>query len=88
MKKRRKSASLVNGIDRVFGYLARVVLLCAFTILAQGAFLYLLAGALVIAALARISRRQRIRKERYRMAENVARRKELLGASRLKRCSL
>ena len=86
MKKRRKSASLVNGIDRVFGYLALVVLLCAFTIMSQGAFLYLLAGALVIAALARISRRQRIRKERCRMAEIVARRKELLGASRLKRC--
>ena len=86
MKKRRKSAALVDSVDRMFGYFALVVLLCAFTIMSLGAFLYLLAGALVIAALARISRRQRIRKERYRMAEIVARRKELLGASRLKRC--
>ena len=52
MKKRRKSAALADSVDRMFGYFALVVLLCAFTIMSLGAFLYLLAGALVIAVLA------------------------------------
>ena len=85
MKKRRKSASLADGVDRVFGYLALAALLCAFTIMSLGAFLYLLAGALAIAVPVWIARRQRIRRERRRMAEVVARRKESLGSSRLKR---
>lgn len=85
MKKRRKSASLADGVDRVFSYLALAALLCAFTIMSLGAFLYLLAGALAIAVPVWIARRQRIRMERRRMAEVVARRKESLGSSRLKR---
>ena len=69
----------------MFGYFALVVLLCAFTIMSLGAFLYLLAGALVIAVLAWISKRRRMRKESRRMAEAVARKRESLGSSRLKR---
>ena len=85
MKKRRKSAALADSVDRMFGYFALVVLLCAFTIMSLGAFLYLLAGALVIAVLAWISKRCRMRKESRRMAEIVAQKKESLGSSRLKR---
>ena len=85
MKKRRKSAALADSVDRMFGYFALVVLLCAFTIMSLGAFLYLLAGALVIAVLAWISKRRRMRNESRRMAEIVAQKKESLGSSRLKR---
>ena len=84
MKKRRKSAALADSVDRMFGYFALVVLLCAFTIMSLGAFLYLLAGALVIAVPAWISKRRRMRKESRRMAEVVARKSESLGSSRLR----
>ena len=85
MKKRRKSAALVDSVDRMFGYLALVVLLCAFTIMSLGAFLYLLAGAFVIAVPAWIAKRRRMRKESRSMAEIIARKRESLGSSRLKR---
>ena len=85
MKKRRKSAALADSVDRMFGYLALVVLLCAFTIMSLGAFLYLLAGAFVIAVPACIVKRRRMRKESRRMTEAVARKRESLGSSRLKR---
>ena len=74
-----------NGVRPSDFNFALVVLLCAFTIMSLGAFLYLLAGALVIAVLAWIPKRRRIRKESRRMAEVVARKRESLGSSRLKR---
>ena len=85
MKKRRKSAMLADSVDRVFGYLALVVLLCAFAIMSLGAFLYLFAGALVIAVPAWIAKRLRIRKERRRMSKVIAQKRESLGSSRLKK---
>ena len=85
MKKRRKSAALADSVDRMFGYLALVVLLCVFTIMSLGVFLYLLAGAFVIAVPAWIAKRRRMRNESRRMAEIVAQKKESLGSSRLKR---
>ena len=74
-----------NGVRPSDFNFVLVVLLCAFTIMSLGAFLYLLAGALVIAVLAWIPKRRRMRKESRRMAEVVARTRESLGSSRLKR---
>lgn len=83
--RRRESPSIADRLDRAFGYLALAAPLCVLAGMSLRSLAILLGGVLAIAVPAYIIRRQRAKRERRKLADAIARKKESLVSSRLKR---